>query len=455
MFNMGGRANNGITSGFNNGGMTRPVYQQGGVTHAMPNGTIMPGATHQAYMGRNNYQNGGLSQRQGFAKAGYVDLIDEYYPAPEKKEGFSRADYLRIAAAGAQILGAPTVDDSGGIGGALANASGALSSLGGDLAASADAREQQFNEQKSNYDRLRAGTAIEQRITEDANKFQQTLQQDKFSNDQTMLDDQQAFQIDMIGRETDAAIDVLKAELELFPDKYKKEFQLKETRANELIIEMTSSDISLQDYKQKKDILTNIIYGDWTRLVTSEKSDLQKSSAFEIAMSGAILNATRAAEIKEGEPGYPNVYTGMSLPAIRELLYKEAFEASGLIDTFVPPWGGRVERAMGGSMSPDMPNALPTPGFEPGSGPIQDPDQVPIMQAEAAEAAESSPNQNMSLTYEELRKRLPAEVNDNVINLILSSEEAMIDFAQLQTPQDIVRFNQKYNAELELPTQVA
>ena len=103
-------------------------------------------------------------------------------------------------------------------------------------------------------------------------------------------------------------------------------------------------------------------------------------------------------------------------------------------------------------MDPDMPNALPTPGFEPGSGPVQDPNQVPIMQAEASE---SSPDQGMPLTYEELRKRLPAEVNDSVIRLILNSEEAMIDFAQLQTPQDIVRFNQKYNAELELPTQVA
>jgi len=51
-----------------------------------------------------------------------------------------------------------------------------------------------------------------------------------------------------------------------------------------------------------------------------------------------------------------------------------------------------------------------------------------------------------------MRQRLPAEVSDNVIQLILNSEEAMIDFAQLQTPQDITRFNQKYNTDLELPT---
>ena len=91
-----------------------------------------------------------------------------------------------------------------------------------------------------------------------------------------------------------------------------------------------------------------------------------------------------------------------------------------------------------------MPDALPTPGFEPGSGPDPDPGSPPIMTASA--------DQPMSLTFEELRKRLPNEVTDSVIQLILNSEEAMIDFAQLQTSQDIIRFNQKYNTDLELPT---
>tara|TARA_R110000751_G_scaffold286033_1_gene390421 strand:- start:45 stop:1451 length:1407 start_codon:yes stop_codon:yes gene_type:complete len=460
MFNMGGRANNGITAGFGNGGMTRPTYQQGGIsTHTMPDGTVMRGATHQ---NRNDYKHGGVSQRQGFAGAGYVDLIDQYYPAPEKQKGFSRSDYLRIAAAGAEIMGAPTVDDSGGIGGALANASSALSGLGQDLATSADARDAQYFEQKNAYDRLRAGTAIEQKLTADANEFQMSLQDRTFENDKLLLDDNQAFELDMIGRETEAAIEVLRAELELFPDKYKKEIQIREERGNELIEEMKDPNISLEDYKQKRDVLTNIIYGEWTRLITGEKADLQKNTAFSDALATSIRNAIAASKIKEGEPGYPNIYNGMSETEIRKKLTKEVFEASGLIDNYVPPWpgavreensqGGRVGRAMGGSMDPDMPNALPTPGFEPGSGPVQDPNQVPIMQAEASE---SSPDQGMPLTYEELRKRLPAEVNDSVIRLILNSEEAMIDFAQLQTPQDIVRFNQKYNAELELPTQVA
>ena len=67
----------------------------------------------------------------------------------------------------------------------------------------------------------------------------------------------------------------------------------------------------------------------------------------------------------------------------------------------------------------------------------------------------AQPTDELQLSYEELRRRLPPEVSDQVIQLILNSEEAMIDFAQLQTPQDIGIFNQKYNTDLQMPTQVA
>ena len=63
--------------------------------------------------------------------------------------------------------------------------------------------------------------------------------------------------------------------------------------------------------------------------------------------------------------------------------------------------------------------------------------------------------QMIQLTFQELRKRLPPEVSDGVITLIMSSEEAMIDFAQLMTPEDIAVFNDKYNVDLQYPTQVA
>ena len=57
------------------------------------------------------------------------------------------------------------------------------------------------------------------------------------------------------------------------------------------------------------------------------------------------------------------------------------------------------------------------------------------------------------LTFEELRNRLPQEIGDDIINLILSSAEAMEDFATIQTEQDISTFNKKYGVNLVLPSE--
>ena len=57
------------------------------------------------------------------------------------------------------------------------------------------------------------------------------------------------------------------------------------------------------------------------------------------------------------------------------------------------------------------------------------------------------------LTFEELRNRLPQEIGDDIINLILTSAEAMEDFATIQTEQDISIFNKKYGVNLVLPSE--
>ena len=417
MFNMGGRAgalDSGIISGF-----AKPSYKIGGAV-----------------------------QRQGFSRGSYVDMLDQYIQEPVKPQGMTTSDYLRLAAAGAQIMGAPVVSDKGGVMGALANAATPLANLGTDLAASRDTRDAAYRKELADYNRLRAGTAIEQRVTEDANQFQRQQQQNEFEFKREESAADRTFELEKINEETKAAVKILEKEIELAPDKFKKEVVVKEERATQLIKEMKDPNLSKEDYLQKKDILTNVIYGDWTRLITSEKSDLLKDSDFLDPLNSAIKNAITASKLEPGEKGYPNKYTDMSSSEIREQITRETFEAAGLIDLYVPPYAGREGSAVGGrvgrSMGGDMPDALPTPGFEPGSGPDPDPGSPPIMTASA--------NQPMSLTFQELRKRLPNEVSDSVIQLILNSEEAMIDFAQLQTAQDIIRFNQKYNTDLELPT---
>ena len=88
--------------------------------------------------------------------------------------------------------------------------------------------------------------------------------------------------------------------------------------------------------------------------------------------------------------------------------------------------GGRVGLQMGGQ---PMPAAMPT-------------DQGPV---------EASPVQ--SLTFEELRARLPNTITDDIVTLIASSEQALADFANIQTQQDVNAFNQKYEVNLQLPAE--
>ena len=64
-------------------------------------------------------------------------------------------------------------------------------------------------------------------------------------------------------------------------------------------------------------------------------------------------------------------------------------------------------------------------------------------------------SQASPLTFAELRARLPKEVSNDTVRLLAASEAALIDFAQIQTQDDISRFNQKYNTDLQLPAQQA
>ena len=77
-----------------------------------------------------------------------------------------------------------------------------------------------------------------------------------------------------------------------------------------------------------------------------------------------------------------------------------------------------------------------------------------VMPAAGDMGQETMPEElQQNLTFEELRNRLPQEVSDDIINLILSSAEAMEDFATIQTELDISNFNKKYGVNLVLPSE--
>ena len=91
--------------------------------------------------------------------------------------------------------------------------------------------------------------------------------------------------------------------------------------------------------------------------------------------------------------------------------------------------GGRVKRALG---SPDTGEQIVTSETE-------------------TIGAETAQKPVLKLTYDDLRNRLPQEITDDVVELLANSEEALQDFAYIQTQNDVDSFNIKYGVNLIIP----
>jgi hypothetical protein len=55
------------------------------------------------------------------------------------------------------------------------------------------------------------------------------------------------------------------------------------------------------------------------------------------------------------------------------------------------------------------------------------------------------------LDYATLRDRLPKEINDQVVQVLASSEEALQDFSYITNQSDVDKFNVKYGVNLIIP----
>jgi hypothetical protein len=79
-----------------------------------------------------------------------------------------------------------------------------------------------------------------------------------------------------------------------------------------------------------------------------------------------------------------------------------------------------------------------------------------VMEEQVTEISETQPKEiaptGDSLSYEELRARLPKEVTDDIVVILAESPQALIDFAEIQTQTDVDEFNMKYGVNLSLPS---
>jgi len=150
--------------------------------------------------------------------------------------------------------------------------------------------------------------------------------------------------------------------------------------------------------------------------ITSIEQQLEDNAKLQVQLAGVEDDPVRKTLLKRIEIGL-NDYTDL-------IEYDQTGKLPLEDEDFAK--GGRVGLQMGGQ---PMPAAMPT-------------DQGPV---------QASPVQD--LTFEELRARLPQTITDDIVTLIASSEQALTDFANIQTQQDVSAFNQKYEVNLQLPAE--
>jgi hypothetical protein len=76
-----------------------------------------------------------------------------------------------------------------------------------------------------------------------------------------------------------------------------------------------------------------------------------------------------------------------------------------------------------------------------------------ITETETMEPRPMGDASNNLISYDQLRARLPAEITDDIVELMTNSAEALEDFAMISTQADVDQFNRKYSVNLVLPAE--
>ena len=391
MFRMGGspNTNSGIVSGFE---QPRRNFDTG--SRQEDDALFDDTAAANNLLGQTLGTQTSKSSNPAFEKE--LAYIDENFMA-EKPSGLSAGDWLRIAAAGGEILGAE--GRGSGLKGALAAAGPALSGLGKDLATSTDARQAAYQKQLS--DRKTATLGAMGRQTD------------------------RSFQSDEAGKTRE--FEEMKFLTELGAGKYETDYSrlLNERSSSKQDMLKAINDKDEQAYKEAAQRFDSTF---------PDEQEIRSDMFKEYSGSDEFMRFSNAAnEIVLSTDARPTRFKNKSEAEIAEMLFDEYMDRN-FPSPIKPKYaeGGRVGYANGSGP------------YEPGSGPNPDPGSPPVMQA-----------QQTGITFQELRARLPREVSDAVVKLLATSEVALLDFANIATQEDMTKFNQKYNSDLQLPAQGA
>ena len=450
--------------------LNRPMFKRGGNVSSRNNGIV------------SGFSNGGAAERT-------QAMIDEMerrglLDQPTAQQGLTTSDFLRIAAAGAQIMGAQPTGRSGFIG-ALQAASPALTSLGTDLAATSDVRAQNLLAQQEARQQ-RISDAITTGFDYDKDEFQRVLDSVGGAT-QTILDPGSSL------TEKEVAFQAYKTALLGYVGEDLGEFdRIQETEnvQNDPAFQNATTE-EIQDEIDKRLLKSklvgysrelNVLFDAMDRARKTQQSaeggriGMDKGGRTMMAMSDPSPEAERSDMLEDmalkrfGKPlsSLTDVQVIELEEDLQELIREKMSEGGSTRA------GDNEEKAAEDRMKMEsdkffidedgnlkkIPKKRPRQNTRPGMN-----EEIAADAARRAElnkrygraegGAMPAAPKDSPLTFEELRARLPREVTDQVVRLLATSEAALLDFANIDTEQDIAIFNQKYNADLQLPTQVA
>ena len=397
--------------------LKRPMFKRGGT----PNTGIMDGFGEDRVMA----QDGLALMPQGFMAA-EDEVVPTMTPQPtrttpvftedpivrreyEDEPVFGLQDYMSLFKLGAGIAGAP--GRGSGLGGVLAASSEPLQQFADEFAASSAAkaaRKREFEQRED--DRIDAA-----RREQKGREFEQFQAEKGFERELKLQDVKTADELKILDARIESGID-------------KTDYQRKEEDKNKIYNQMINAK-SEKEYNRLKEQY-EALYQDTVDARNSLREQILDNDVLMGDPQGGVGFRGDAAKLV-GTPGYEN----MTIEQI----------AGALVNDY-------VERTFKITV-PNIPTFEETKaGAEPGQETFEEKQQRGGGFQEGGMVGQQG---KAPLTFEELRARLPREVSDAVVRLITQSEAALLDFAQIETQEDIARFNVKYNTDLQLPAQVA
>ena len=249
----------------------------------------------------------------------------------------------------------------------------------------------------------------QEKFKEDKSQFKRELEQQRYLGELEAQGEKQFIE-DQINAYWDPLIE---AEL----DEEKKKLLENEKRADKYNIIVQGADIS-----------------DQYKILTNEAAYSQALTAAENELENTLNDKTGINWVQE-DAGYAE--------RLQLLINKYLRLASKFLEDGdqLKASGGRVGKALGGEITEDINMRTQTPGG--------------ISDINISETMESNPGltNEINISYEQLRDRLPTEISNDIVLLLSESYEAFADFAEIQTQADVNEFNTKYNVQLFLPQQ--